>query len=137
VTADELEAKIIAIKKRGLNIMVEQDLIRTLRAEYYKVKLNNKVREVSQTFRRNVGFLSRLCKDQATVNKINRYMGIALRPEDDYVLMEEKNLYSIYLAAAVAEYYGLPLDLLLFKDLSANEKLFREQYPALLKQNRD
>ena len=137
MTAEELEAKIIAIKKRGLNILVEQDLIRDLRSTYFGIKINNRVQAITETFRRNVEFLSRLHKDQVTVNKVNRYMGVRLRPEEDAIIMENKSLYSLYVAIVVAEYYGLPVELLLFKDLSANETLFREQYPTLLKQNRD
>jgi len=137
MSADELEAKIIAIKKRGLNIMVEQDLIRQLRAEYFTEKIQNRVERISNQFARNIEFLSRMFKDHITNNKVRLQMGINLVGDEDKIFRGEHKIYSLRIALIAAEYYGLPVELLLFHDLQADEQLFTQQYPTLIRQNRD
>lgn len=137
MTADELEKKIISIKKRGLNIMVEQDLISQLRAEYFTEKIRNRSERISKQFARNLDFLSRMHKDSITVNKVRLQMGLSLIGDEEKVFRGEQNIYSLRIAIIAAEYYGMPVEFLLFKDLSADEKLFTEQHPAIIRQNRD
>lgn len=137
MTADELEKKIIAIKKRGLNIMVEQDLIAQLRAEYYSEKVHRKISNMSALFVKNLNYLAKMHRDMVTVNKIRLHMGVMLNHDEDNVFRGESNLYSLRVATIAAEYYGLPVDYLLFTDIEANEQTFLERYPALIQQNRN
>lgn len=137
MTADELEKKVISIKKRGLNIMVEQEMISQIRAEYYTDRFRTKSEELTNRFVRNLGLLSKIHRDMITANKVRLQMGLNITHEDEKVYRGEYRLNNIRLAMIAAEYYGVPLEILLFKDITADEQLFRQQYPTLIRQNRD
>lgn len=137
MTADELEKKIISIKKRGLNIMVEQEMISQIRAEYYTDRFRTKSEELTNRFVRNLGLLSKIHRDMITANKVRLQMGLNITHEDEKVYRGEYRLNNIRLAMIAAEYYGVPLEILLFKDITTDEQLFRQQYPTLIRQNRD
>ena len=137
MTADELEKKVISIKKRGLNIMVEQEMISQIRAEYYTDRFRTKSEELTNRFVRNLGLLSKIHRDMITANKVRLQMGLNITHEDEKVYRGEYRLNNIRLAMIAAEYYGVPLEILLFKDITTDEQLFRQQYPTLIRQNRD
>lgn len=137
MTFDELEKKIQSIKKRGLNIMVENELITDVRKRYHNEKLNEAIAAMSERVRRNNKFLGRLHGEYCSWQKIKSFMGIEYDPDLNRVLYEDHNLYSLRMAYGIAEFYGIPMELLLFTDLEANEDIIKREYPALIKQSRN
>ena len=136
MTTDDLERKIISVKKRGLNILVENELIRSARKEYYTELAEKKLKSISETFRKNVLFLGKVHGDYVTNHKIFEFMGIDMDMHVSRVLYENANVTSIRQALFVSEYYGVPVEVMLFQDIQANEETFKQLYPALFKQSR-
>lgn len=136
MTSDELDRKIIEIKKRGLNNFVENELISDLRREYYVKDIEKKVHRLSSRFRGNVLYLNRLHKENCSAQKIKEFMGLDMPNDFNKILYEEANLYSLRQAIMAAEFFGLPVELLLFNDLEANGDTLKKEYPALFRQSR-
>jgi hypothetical protein len=136
MTGDELDKKIIEIKKRGLNNFVENDLIASLRSEYYEKAIDKKIFNLSSRFKQNVLYLNKLHRQNCSVQKIKEFMGLDMPNEFNKILYEEGKLYSLRQAIITAEFFGLPFELLLFTDLEANANTLKEEYPALFRQSR-
>lgn len=134
---DELEKKIISIRKRGLNILVENQLIADARKLYYTALVDKRMASLTERFRNNANFLGKLHGEWASAEKIRNLMGMELERNINQVLYEGYTLRSLYQATMVSEFYGIPLELMLFTDLQANEEILKKQYPALFRQNRD
>jgi hypothetical protein len=137
MTFDELEQKIHSIKKRGLNIMLENELITDVRKRYHDGKMAERITAMSERVRRNNKFLGKLHGEYCSWQKIKSYMGIEYDPDLNKILYENQNIYSLRMAYGIAEFYGIPMELLLFTDLEANEEIIRKQYPALIRQSRN
>jgi hypothetical protein len=136
MTSDELDKKIIEIKKRGLNNFVENELIADLRKEYYEKAIEKKIHRLSDRFRANVLYLNRLHKENCSSNKIKEFMGLEMPIDFNKIIYDENKLYSLRQAIIVAEFFGLPVELLLFNDLQANGDTLKAEYPALFRQSR-
>jgi hypothetical protein len=136
MTSDELDSKIIGIKKRGLNILVEAELISKVRKEYYDIHIEKKVKHISDCFRSNVILLNRLHGENCSAQKIKEFMGVEIDVSINKILYEDKGLYSLRQAYIIAEFFGLPVELLLFHDLQTNHELLSKEYGNLFKQNR-
>jgi hypothetical protein len=136
MTSDELDKKIIEIKKRGLNNFVENELIADLRKEYYEKAIEKKIHRLSDRFRANVLYLNRLHKENCSSNKIKEFMGLEMPIEFNKIIYDENRLYSLRQAIIVAEFFGLPVELLLFNDLEANGDTLKAEYPTLFRQSR-
>jgi hypothetical protein len=137
MTFDELEEKIRSIKKRGLNIMVEAELIADVRKRYHEKKLDQRIKAMSDRVRRNNKFLGKLHGEYCSWQKIKTYMGLEYNPDLNKILYDEYNIYSLRMAYGIAEFYGIPMELLLFTDLEANEEIIKREYPSLIKQSRN
>lgn len=137
MTTDELEQKIIGIKKRGMNILVENELIAKVRKEYYDIQIDKKVQHISDRFRANVLFLNKIHKENCSAQKIKHFMGVDIDISINKVLYEQKSLYSLKHAYIISEFFGLPVELLLFQDLSANYETLSREYSNLFKRNRN
>lgn len=53
------------------------------------------------------------------------------------IIYGESALTSLRTAILIAEFYGVPVEILLFQDIEPNVETFRKLYPALFRQNRD
>jgi hypothetical protein len=133
---DELDKKIIGIRKRGLNKILEDTLIADIRGEFYETGIVEKMDNISQRFKRNVKFLSRIHGSTCAASKIRENMGITTDKYFNDVVFFESRLQGLKTPLIVAEFYGLPVELLLFSDLEANEQRIKTEYPALFKQSR-
>ncbi len=54
MTFDDLERKIIEIRKRGLNIVVQTELIGNIRGEYYDKLIAKKQNAINDLFKKNI-----------------------------------------------------------------------------------
>lgn len=117
--------------------MVENELITDVRKRYHNEKLNEAITAMTERVRRNNKFLGRLHGEYCSWQKIKSFMGIEYDPDLNKVLYEDNNLYSLRMAYGIAEFYGIPMELLLFTDLEANEDIIKREYPALIKQSRN
>ena len=136
MTFDELESKTIGIKKRGLNILIENELISKVRKEYYDAQIEKQVQHLSDRFRKNVRFLNRIHGEGCSAQKIKEFMGVEIDLSINKVLYEDKSLYSLKHAYIVSEFFGLPVELFLFHDLEVNYENLSKEYSNLFKQNR-
>lgn len=137
MTSDELDRKIIEIKKRGLNNFVENELIADLRKEYYEKAIEKKIHRISSRFRQNILYLNRLHKQNCSATKIKEFMGLDIPFDFNKIIYEEGKLYSLRHAIMASEFFGLPVELILFTDLEANGDTLKTEYPALFRQSRD
>lgn len=136
MTFDELEKNIREIRKKGLNIMVENLLISEERAKYHETFLRKELDILSTRFRKNIKFLGSIHGEYCSAQKIKQFMGIDIDVSLNKILYEDYNLYSFRMALAVSEFYGLPLEILLFQDIEIHYDVLKKEYPALYKQSR-
>ena len=135
---DELEVKIIQVKKRGLPAKVEESIIRETRQEFYDKYFYNKIKHITMRFSRNILFLAKLHGTKFNIRQIYDTMGVTLGFSTfNDILYNKHVLDGLRTPLILAEYFGIPVELLLFQDLEANESALKEQYPALFKQSRD
>lgn len=137
MSIDELERRIVEVKKRGLNIIVETELIATLRGDYYEKLISKKQRAITDLFKQNIFYLSSLHNQLATSNALLENMGVTVDKNFNKIIYSDYLLYSIRTAIVVSEFYGLPVEYLLFTDLKANAETLKTFYPALFRQGRD
>lgn len=137
MTFDDLEKKIIEIRRRGLNIIVQTELIGTVRGEYYDELIAKKQKAISDLFKKNINYLASLHKQKVTCNLIQETMGVQTDLNLNKIIYGNMMINNIKTAIIVSEFYGLPVDLLLFNDLEANAKTLKEVYPALFRQGRN
>lgn len=137
MTIDELEKKIIEIKKRGLNIIVENELIATLRGDYYEKLIDRRMNSITELFRKNVRYLGVIHQQAIYSEVVKEHMGLNPEVNINKIIYGNYNVSNLKAAIIVAEFYGLPVEYLLFTDLEANAKTLKEQYPALYRQSRN
>jgi hypothetical protein len=137
VNLDELEKKIIEVKKKGLNILIENELIADVRGQYYNELIEKKLNAISDRVRRNILFLNKLHKNNISGNQIREFMGIEVEPNLNKIAYESYNITSLRTAIILSEFYGVPVELFLFQDIESNAEIFRSIYPALFRQSRD
>ncbi len=64
-------------------------------------------------------------------------MGMDVDTNIHRVIYGDSALTSLKTAILIAEFYGVPVEILLFQDIEPNVETFRQLYPALFRQNRD
>ena len=64
-------------------------------------------------------------------------MGLDIDLYFNKIIYDSKTLYSLKQAVMVSEFFGLPVELLLFTDLEINSEYIKQEYPALFKQSRN
>lgn len=136
MTADELDKQIREIKKKGNHYIVEQSQISALRKEYYMTLQYKKLRSITATFYNNVQLLSKIHKVYPRSTSIKEYMGIEVDHSFDDMMKNQNSLYNIHHVILVSLFYGVPVELLLFQDLTINEERIKNEYPAIFKQNK-
>jgi len=137
VNSEELEKKIIEIKKRGLNILIENELIADARSQYYKKLIDKRINAISNQVRKNVIFLGSFHKNNVSRAKVKEFMGMDVDQNFNKILYEDYKLSSLRTGILISEFYGIPVDLLLFQDLEANAETFKQLYPAIFRQSRN
>lgn len=137
MSLDELESKIVEVKKRGLNLLIENELIADLRGEYYSGLLKRKMNRITEQVRRNVLFMTKIHGQTISPSKIKEFMGMDVETNIHRVIYGDSVLASLRTAILIAEFYGVPVEILLFQDIEPNVETFRKLYPALFRQNRD
>jgi hypothetical protein len=134
---DQLEDKIRSIKKRGLNIMVENELIADARKTYHEERMRKKLETMADLIRRNNNFLGKLHGEYCSAQKIKSFMGLETSGNLNKALYENGIFYNLHSIYAVAEFYGIPMELLMYTDLEANEDIIKREYPAIIRQGRN
>lgn len=137
MTSDELDRKIIEIKKRGLNNFVENDILKSLRKEFHEQNIEKILGHITDRFRKNIFFLNKLHGENFSAGKVKEFMGLDIDLYFNKIVYETKTLYSLKQAVMVSEFFGLPVELLLFTDLEINSDYIKKEYPALFKQSRN
>jgi len=134
MTLDDLDKKIIQIRKKGLHKVVELEQIRKVRGEYFEKKSEKSLNVISERFFKNIMFLSSKFKSFPSSNNIREFMGISPSLTFDAFVRNKSNFFSIKDAILVSEYYGVPVNLLLFDDIEIYGEQIWKEYHSFFKQ---
>ena len=137
MTVDDLDKKIINIKKKGLSKLIEIQLIGEVKGEFFKERIKNTENSLSAQFHKNIEFLSAKLKSFPSGANIKEFMGITPDQYYDSFIKNKSKIFSLEQVLIASQYYGLPIDLLLFHDLTLHVEHLRKEYPALFKQSID
>jgi len=131
MTLDQLDKKIIEIKKKGLPKVIELEHIRKVRGEYSKEKADKTFSTISQRFTKNIHFLSAKFKSFPSSKNIREFMGVSPSNSYDAFLKNSTEYFSFKDAILVSEYYGVPVNLLLFDDIELYGEQIWKEYRSL------
>jgi hypothetical protein len=131
MTLDQLDKKIIEIKKKGLHKVVELEQIRKVRGEYFQEKSEKTFQTISQRFMKNIVFLSIKFKSFPSSGNIKEFMGVTPSNSYDAFIKSNSEYFSIKDAILVSEYYGVPVNLLLFDDIELYGEQIWKEYRSL------
>jgi hypothetical protein len=133
MTVDDLERQILEIKKQGLPFIVEQSKISEIRGMFYDIYMEDELRSISLTFHRNIDLLGRIHKTLPSVNNVKEYVGATIPLGYEKFIKYRSLLTNMRYAAIVSMFYGVPMEILLFTDLSANEEITKTKYPFIFR----
>lgn len=137
MTFDDLDREVNLIRKKGLSPFVQDNLIKQVRQKFYDEKIANDLKTTFAQVHRNMKFLERQLKVSATSSNIKDFLGVALPFNYQDWYLGRETVLRLEIAAIVANYFAVPLDLIMFTDLEANERTIKEQYPLIFKQSRN
>lgn len=137
MTLDEFEQEVLKIKKKGLTKLTEINEIAKVRTKYHTHRISVDHKKISDQINRNIDYLRVKTRISPTASRVREFMGI--RTDDYYSdAVKGNNLfYSFPQVIIIAQFYGLPVELLVFHDLKAYGTELWEKYPALFKQSTD
>lgn len=136
MTIDELENKIIEIKKKGLPKIVELNQLREVRSEFYKKKVKKAEEILSSRVLRNISFLSKTFKSYPTSSNIKEFMGVDVSIYYDSFMKNEKGILPFRDMYVIALYYGVPINLFMFEDLEVHGEQIWKEYNTVFKQSK-
>lgn len=117
--------------------MVENELIADARKTYHEERMRKKLEIMADLIRRNNNFLGKLHGEYCSAQKIKSFMGLETSGNLNKALYENGIFYNLHSIYAVAEFYGIPMELLMYTDLEANEDIIKREYPAIIRQGRN
>lgn len=136
MTLDELDKKIINIKAKGLAKVVELQQIKEVRSQYYKERISNVENTLSTRLFKNINYLATKFKSFPSSNNIEEFMGVTLSPYYDVFIKNQGGVLPFKDIIAVSEYYGVPLNLLIFEDIEIYGEQIWKEYNTIFKQGK-
>lgn len=137
MTFDDLDREVNSVKKKGLSPFVQENLIKQVRKQFYEEKIAKDLKAIVSLIHKNTLFLERQIKASASSHNIKDYLGVSLAYNyQDWYLGKETS-FRLEFALIIANYFAVPVELLMFTDLEANERTIKEQYPLIFKQSRN
>jgi hypothetical protein len=136
MTLDELDKKIINIKSKGLAKIVELQQIREVRSEYYKERISSVENILSARLFKNINYLATKFKSFPSNNNIQEFMGITLSPYFDVFIKNQGGILPFKDMVVISEYYGVPLNLLIFEDIEIYGEQIWKEYNTIFKQGK-
>ena len=115
---DELNQKISEVRRRESSIPVQKAEISRLKRHYFTENINTKLTEISERVRKNIEFLKLKMGRALTVNNIIEHMGINVDIGVQEFIRENGLMYSTKMAIIASEFYGIPVEDIMFKDLT-------------------
>jgi len=137
MTLDEFEQEVLKIKKKGLTKLTEINEIAKVRTKYHTHRIHVDHKKISDQIHRNIDYLKVKTSIAPTASRIREFMGIQTDVYYTDVLKGDRWFYSFPQVIIIAQFYGLPVELLIFYDLKAYGTELWEKYPALFKQSTD
>jgi hypothetical protein len=135
MTYDELDKKIIEIKKKGYPYILQQSKISEVRGRYYTDELDKEVDRMTERVHENIMFLSKMHKSWPNANNVKEFVGIRVTTGYDKFINQRMKIVNFEYLIVVSIYYNIPVEILLFTDIQANEKSIKEQYPFVFGKN--
>lgn len=136
MTFDELDKKIINIKSKGLPKVVELQQVKEVRSEYYRERINNIENSLSARLFKNINYLATKFKSFPSNSNIQEFMGVTLSPYFDIFIKNQGGLLPFKDMVAISEYYGVPLNLLIFEDIEIYGEQIWKEYNTIFKQGK-
>ena len=135
MTYDQLDSKIIDIKKKGLSSILEISQIASIRSDFYREQMQQDLDFISTRFHSNVEVLSRIHKVKPTVNNFKEFMGLTIDSAFTNFIFKNGTMTYLPFALYVSYFYGIPVEMLLFSDLELHEQTIKQKYPFVFQQN--
>lgn len=136
MTLDELDKKLINIKSKGLPKVVELQQIKEVRSEYYRQRISNIENSLSARIFKNINYLATKFKSFPSNSNIQEFMGVTLSPYFDVFMKNQGGLLPFKDMVAISEYYGVPLNLLIFEDIEIYGEQIWKEYNTIFKQGK-
>lgn len=136
MTNDDLDKKIISIKKKGLPKVVELQQLKELRSEYYSGKINTLENSLGKRLFKNINYLATRFKSFPSNSNIQEFMGITLSPYFDVFIKNQKGIPPFKDIFAISEYYGVPVNLLIFDDIEIYGEQIWKEHNSVFKQSK-
>lgn len=136
MTLDELDKKLINIKSKGLPKVVELQQIKEVRSEYYRERISNIENSLSARIFKNINYLATKFKSFPSNSNIQEFMGVTLSPYFDVFMKNQGGLLPFKDMVAISEYYGVPLNLLIFEDIEIYGEQIWKEYNTIFKQGK-
>lgn len=129
MTFDELDKKIISIRKKGLPKVVELQQIKEVRSEYYKERITYVESSISKRVFKNINYLATKFKSFPANNNIQEFLGVSLSPYFDTFIKTQMGSLPMKDIIVISEYYGVPANLIIFEDLEIyGEQIWKEHH---------
>ena len=136
MTLDELEQKIIEVKKKGLAKIIELKQIKDIRSVYYKERIQRAEDTISNRFYKNLLYLANRFKSFPSNSNIEEFMGMSFSPFYDNFIKNQAGMLPIKDMILISEYYGVPLNLLIFEDIEIYGEQIWKEYNTIFKQSK-
>jgi hypothetical protein len=136
MTADDLDKRIISIKNKGLPKVVELQQLNELRSEYYSERIGNLENALSKRLFKNINYLATYFKSFPSNSNIQEFMGITLSPYFDIFIKTQGGIPPFKDIIAISEYYGVPVNLLIFDDIEIYGEQIWKKHNTIFKQSK-
>jgi len=133
---DDLDKKIISIKNKGLHKVVELQQLKEVRSEYYSKRLTTLEGTLSKRLFKNINYLATLFKSFPSNSNLQEFMGITLSPYFDIFIKTQGGIPPFKDIIAISEYYGVPVNLLIFDDIEIYGEQIWKEHNTIFKQSK-
>jgi len=122
---DQLVEDVLRIRRTTPSPIVAKAEVSRRKRVYFHENITRKQEELTENVRRNLEFLKLRLGRMMTVNNIIEHMGITVDPSVYGFLNDKEKLYSLKVVIIASEFYGVPVEDILFRDLSARDQIYR------------
>ncbi len=134
---DEYQEKLATINQGPDRELFKERARKELKSKYFKSQIDAQCWDISNLMTRNAATLKEYIGRPCTPLTVNKNMHIMC--SDDFYdhHRDEKRFTTFRSAAIIAEFYGLPILMIISEEISNTPKdEFLKKYPHLIRQNR-
>lgn len=136
MTEEDFNRKYSEIKQKGLPYIVEINRLRHLRREYYTDRIEDTRLNIQDNIKRNVRFLMFKIGRGPTRRSIDDYMSVDVHHDLDVYLKHNFGPDTLTTIITLSEFYRIPIEKLMFEDLTVYGDDIKKHYPVLIGEGR-